>query len=142
MLLNNENSLVFMQMYKKKKLQHIAPIAFLLLCLSTLLLAACKEPTPTTLEVTVVNANGTTLPDAKVWLVAEPTDTAHNPVSVQDSTISDAAGKAYFDLSSFYQPGQIGVMQIKVKGFYFGLTGEALAEITEEQRNQVLLLIQ
>jgi hypothetical protein len=33
-------------------------------------------------------------------------------------------------------------MQIKVKGFYFGLTGEALAEITEEQRNQVLLQIQ
>lgn len=142
MLLNNENSLVFMQMYKKKKLYRTAPFAFLLLCVMALVFAACKETPPTTLEVTVVNANGTTLSDAKVWLVAEPTDTAHNPVAVQDSTISDASGKAYFDLSKFYKPGQIGVMQIKVKGFYFGLSGEALAEITEQERNQVLLQIQ
>lgn len=77
-----------------------------------------------------------------MWLVAEPTDTAQNPIAVKDSTVSNDSGKAYFDLSSFYKPGQIGVMQIKVKGFYFGLTGEALAEITEQKRNQVLLQIQ
>jgi len=106
------------------------------------LITSCKETPDTTLEVTVVNVNGTVLSDAKVWLVAEPTDTAHNPIAVKDSALTDASGKAYFNLSSFYKPGQIGVMQIKVKGFYFGLTGEALAEITEEQRNQVLLQIQ
>lgn len=105
-------------------------------------LVSCKETPPTTLEVTVVNTNGTVISEAKVWLVAEPTDTAHNTIAVQDSAFTDASGKAKFDLSSFYKPGQIGVMQIKVKGFYFGLTGEALAEITEQERNQVLLQIQ
>jgi hypothetical protein len=105
-------------------------------------LVSCKETPPTTLEVTVVNTNGTVISGAKVWLVAEPTDTAHNAIAVEDSTLTDASGKAKFDLSSFYKPGQIGVMQIKVKGFYFGLTGEALAEITEQERNQVLLQIQ
>ena len=131
-----------MQMYKKKKLNTIAATAFLSLLALVFFLVSCKETPPTTLEVTVVTANGTILPDAKVWLVAEPTDTAHNPIAVQDSSVSNASGKAYFDLSSFYKPGQIGVMHIKVKGFYFGLTGEALAEITEQKRNQVLLQIQ
>jgi hypothetical protein len=129
-------------MYKKKKLNTIAAAAFLSLLALAFFLVSCKETTPTTLEVTVVTANGAIISDAKVWLVAEPTDTAHNLIAVQDSAISNASGKAYFDLSSFYKPGQIGVMQIKVKGFYFGLTGEALAEITEQERNQVLLQIQ
>ncbi len=131
-----------MQMYKKKKLHTIAAISFLSLFATVFLFTSCKDTPATTLEVTVVNTNGAILSDAKVWLVAEPTDTAHNAIAVKDSAFTDAAGKAYFNLSSFYKPGQIGVMQIKVKGFYFGLTGDALAEITEEQRNQVLLQIQ
>lgn len=131
-----------MQMYEKKKLHHIAIIAFISMISMVFFLVSCKETPPTTLEVTVVNTNGDVISEAKVWLVAEPTDTAHNAIAVQDSAFTDAAGKAKFDLSSFYKPGQIGVMQIKVKGFYFGLTGEALAEITEQERNQVLLQIQ
>lgn len=131
-----------MQMYKKKKLNSIAAIAFLSLIAVVFFLVSCKETPPTTLEVTVVSTSGNIISNAKVWLVAEPTDTAQNPIAVKDSTVSNDSGKAYFDLSSFYKPGQIGVMQIKVKGFYFGLTGEALAEITEQKRNQVLLQIQ
>ena len=131
-----------MQMYEKKKLHHIAIIAFISMFSMVFFLVSCKETPPTTLEVTVVNTNGTVISEAKVWLVAEPTDTAHNAIAVQDSAFTDASGKVKFDLSSFYKPGQIGVMQIKVKGFYFGLTGEALAEITEQERNQVLLQIQ
>jgi hypothetical protein len=134
--------MVFMQMYEKKKLHHIAIIAFISMISMVFFLVSCKETPPTTLEVTVVNTNGDVISEAKVWLVAEPTDTAHNAIAVQDSAFTDASGKAKFDLSSFYKPGQIGVMQIKVKGFYFGLTGEALAEITEQERNQVLLQIQ
>ena len=131
-----------MQMYKKKKLNSIAAIAFLSLIAVVFFLVSCKETPPTTLEVTVVSTSGNIISNAKVWLVAEPTDTAQNPIAVKDSTVSNDSGKAYFDLSSFFKPGQIGVMQIKVKGFYFGLTGEALAEITEQKRNQVLLQIQ
>ena len=131
-----------MQMYEKKNLMHTARIAFLFLLTIVLLMASCKESYPTTLEVTVVDANGTVISEAKVWLEAEPTDTTHNAIAVEDSTVSNNVGKAYFDLTKFYKPGQIGVMQIKVKGFYFGLTGEALAEITELERNQVLLQLQ
>jgi hypothetical protein len=127
--------MVFMQMYEKKKLHHMGIIAFLSMISTVFFLVSCKETPPTTLEVTVVNTNGDVISEAKVWLVAEP-------IAVQDSTVTDAAGKAKFDLTSFYKPGQIGVMQIKVKGFYFGLTGEALAEITEQERNQVLLQLQ
>lgn len=131
-----------MQMYKKIKPNTIAAVAFLSLIAAAFFLVSCKETPPTTLEVTVVSSNGAIISNAKVWLVAEPTDTVHNPIAVEDSTVSNNSGKAYFELSSFYKPGQIGVMQIKVKGFYFGLTGEALAEITEQERNQVLLQIQ
>lgn len=131
-----------MQMYEKKKLQHIAVIAFLWMISMVFFLVSCKETPPTTLEVTVVNTNGQVISEAKVWLVAEPTDSAHNAIAVKDSSMTDATGKAKFDLSTFYKPGQIGVMQIKVKGFYFGLTGDAIAEITEQERNQVLLQIQ
>ena len=129
-------------MYKKIKLFHTRLYAIIPSLILLFIVLGCKETPPTTLEVLVVNANGTAINEAKVWLVAEPTDTLHNPIAVQDSTVSDASGKAYFDLTKFYKPGQIGVMQIKVKGFYFGLTGEALAEITEQQRNQVLLQVQ
>jgi hypothetical protein len=131
-----------MQMYEKKNLMHTARIAFLSMLTIVFLMASCKESSPTTLEVTVVDANGTVISEAKVWLEAEPTDTTHNAIAVEDSTVSNNVGKAYFDLTKFYKPGQIGVMQIKVKGFYFGLTGEALAEITELERNQVLLQLQ
>ena len=131
-----------MQMYKKIKLFHTRLYAIIPSLILLFIVLGCKETPPTTLEVLVVNANGTVINEAKVWLVAEPTDTLHNAIAVQDSTVSDASGKAYFDLTKFYKPGQIGVMQIKVKGFYFGLTGEALAEITEQQRNQVLLQVQ
>lgn len=131
-----------MQMYKKIKLKHIARIGFLSVLALVFFLVSCKQTAPTTLEVTVLNSSGERISGAQVWLVAEPTDTAHNALAVQDSTSSDNAGKAYFDLSTFYKPGQIGVMQIKVKGFYFGLNGEAFAEITEQQRNQVLLQLQ
>lgn len=131
-----------MQMYEKKNLMHTARIAFLSMLTIVFLMASCKESSPTTLEVTVVDANGTVISEANVWLEAEPTDTTHNAIAVEDSTVSNNVGKAYFDLTKFYKPGQIGVMQIKVKGFYFGLTGEALAEITELERNQVLLQLQ
>ena len=131
-----------MQMYEKKNLMHTARIAFLSMLTIVFLMASCKESSPTTLEVTVVDVNGTVISEAKVWLEAEPTDTTHNAIAVEDSTVSNNVGKAYFDLTKFYKPGQIGVMQIKVKGFYFGLTGEALAEITEFERNQVLLQLQ
>lgn len=131
-----------MQMYKKIKLFHTRLYAIIPSLILFFIVLGCKETPPTTLEVLVVNANGTVINEAKVWLVAEPTDTLHNPIAVQDSIVSDASGKAYFDLTKFYKAGQIGVMQIKVKGFYFGLTGEALAEITEQQRNQVLLQVQ
>jgi hypothetical protein len=131
-----------MQMYEKKNLMHTARIAFLSMLTIVFLMASCKESSPTTLEVTVVDANGTVISEAKVWLEAEPTDTTHNAIAVEDSTVSNNVGKAYFDLTKFYKPGQIGVMQIKVNGFYFGLTGEALAEITELERNQVLLQLQ
>jgi hypothetical protein len=131
-----------MQMYEKKNLMHTAKIAFLSMLASVFLVASCKETSPTTLEVTVVDSNGIVITEAKVWLEAEPTDTTHNAIAVQDSTASNNVGKAYFDLTKYYKPGQIGVMQIKVKGFYFGLTGEVLAEITELERNQVLLQLQ
>jgi len=131
-----------MQMYEKKNLMHTARIAFLSMLTIGCLVVSCKESSPTTLEVTVIDANGTIISEAKVWLEAEPTDTTHNAIAVEDSTVSNNVGKAYFDLTKFYKPGQIGVMQIKVKGFYFGLTGEALAEITELERNQVLLQLQ
>jgi hypothetical protein len=129
-------------MYEKKNLMHTARIAFLSMLTIGYLVVSCKESSPTTLEVTVIDANGTIISEAKVWLEAEPTDTTHNAIAVEDSTVSNNVGKAYFDLTKFYKPGQIGVMQIKVKGFYFGLTGEALAEITELERNQVLLQLQ
>lgn len=132
----------YMQMYKKKKLFHAVHIGFLGIILFTALLSGCKEPAPTTLEVSVITDAGTILPNAKVWLKAEPTDTAHNAISIDDSTSTDAAGKAYFDLSSYYKPGQIGVMVIKVNGFYFGLTGSVIKEIKEQERNQVLLTLQ
>ncbi|MFM6945825.1 MAG: hypothetical protein ACKOWW_01675 [Flavobacteriales bacterium] len=132
----------YMQMYKKKKLLRSARVGFIGLFLLSLILNACKEPAPTTLEVSVITDAGTILPNAKVWLKAEPTDTAHNAIAIDDTTSTDAAGKAYFDLSSFYQPGQIGVMVIKVNGFYFGLNGSAIKEIKEQERNQVLLTLQ
>ncbi|MEY3591593.1 MAG: hypothetical protein RLZZ38_550 [Bacteroidota bacterium] len=131
-----------MQMYEKKKLLRSALIGFIGFVLLTGLLNACKEPSPTTLEVSVITDAGTILPNAKVWLKAEPTDTVHNAISIDDSTTTDAAGKAYFDLSSYYKPGQIGVMIIKVNGFYFGLNGSVIKEIKEEERNQVLLTLQ
>ncbi|MFZ9657061.1 MAG: hypothetical protein ACO29Z_00075 [Crocinitomicaceae bacterium] len=132
----------YMQMYEKKKLLRSTLIGFVGFIVLLSFLSGCKEPTPTTLEVSVITDAGVILPNAKVWLKAEPTDTAHNAISIDDSTSTDAAGKAYFDLSSYYQPGQIGVMIIKVNGFYFGLTGSVIAEIKEEQRNQVLLTLQ
>ena len=104
-----------MQMYEKKNLMHTARIAFLSMLTIVFLTASCKESSPTTLEVTVVDANGTVISEAKVWLEAEPTDTTHNAIAVEDSTVSNNVGKAYFDLTKFYKPGQIGVMQIKVK---------------------------
>ncbi|MEN9699578.1 MAG: hypothetical protein RLZZ301_776 [Bacteroidota bacterium] len=109
----------------------------------SLVMSACQSEKKTTLEVSVCSASGQPLANAKIWLQAEPTDTsATGLISVNDSTTSDANGMAYFDLSDHYKPGQIGVMVIKVKGFYYGLTGESIAEITEEQRNQVNVLLQ
>jgi len=131
-----------MQMYEKKKLLRSAIIGFIVFVVFTSILSACKEPAPTTLEVSVISNAGAILPNAKVWLKAEPTDTANNAISIDDSTTTDAAGKAYFDLSSFYKPGQIGMMIIKVNGFYFGLSGSVIKEIKEEERNQVLLTLQ
>jgi hypothetical protein len=131
-----------MQMYEKKKLLRSAIIGFIVFLVFTSILSACKEPAPTTLEVSVISNAGAILPNAKVWLKAEPTDTANNAISIDDSTTTDAAGKAYFDLSSFYKPGQIGMMIIKVNGFYFGLSGSVIKEIKEEERNQVLLTLQ
>ncbi|MEY3099775.1 MAG: hypothetical protein RIS63_669, partial [Bacteroidota bacterium] len=98
-----------MQMYEKKNLMHTAKIAFLSMLAIVFLVASCKETSPTTLEVTVVDSNGIVITEAKVWLEAEPTDTTHNAIAVQDSTASNNVGKAYFDLTKYYKPGQIGV---------------------------------
>ena len=132
-----------MQMYKNfvgKIKQGDGIIVLLLLC--TLTLSSCYKKEPTSLEVAVQFSNGEFVKNALVKLVVEPTTNSNQVAIINDSTATNTGGLAFFDLDKYYKSGQVGVAVIKVKAFYFGLSGDQVIQIEEEKRNRVVVVIQ
>lgn len=115
-------------------------IALFLVC--SLPLTSCYKKEPTLLEVAVQFSNGELVENAKVKLVVEPTTNTNQVSIINDSTTTNSGGLAFFDLDKYYQSGQVGVAVLKVKAFYFGLTGDQVIQIEEEKRNRVVVIIQ
>lgn len=132
-----------MQMYKNfvgkiKVFVGIIP----LICMCLFLFSSCYKKEPTSLEVAVQFSNGELVKNAKVRLVAEPTTNSNQLSIINDSTTTNSGGIAFFDLDKYYKSGQVGVAVLKVNAFYFGLTGYTIAQIVEEKRNRVVVMIQ
>ena len=84
-----------------------------------LALGSCYKVQPTTATVTVTDVNGTPLPGTMVRLFPNPTEPANPPAELnqeRDQTKqADAQGKVYFDYSSYYQRGQVGLFVLNIE---------------------------
>ena len=98
------------------KLRYIGGLAAVLLLLA---LGSCYKVQPTTATITVTDVNGTPLPGTMVRLFPNPTEPANPPAELNqelDQTKqADAQGKVYFDYSSYYQRGQVGLYVLNIE---------------------------
>ncbi len=114
----------------------------LMLVLCIIATSSCYKKEPTSLEVAVQFSNGELVKNAHVFLTVEPTTNTGQMAIVDDSSTTNSGGLAFFDLNKYYKSGQVGVFVLKVKAFYYGLSGSQVIQIEEEKRNRVVVTMQ
>ncbi|MFT7343921.1 MAG: hypothetical protein ACI9XP_000498 [Lentimonas sp.] len=117
---------------------------FGLACLvAGLAVTGCKKPEDTIAKINVRNATNGIVSGAQVILEATATDPSQQGnVAVGDTTTSNAAGEAIFNLNKYYDQGQAGVIVFDVKCMKGSLSGDGIIKIEEEQTTTQTVIIE
>ena len=113
---------------------------------STLLMAlmvvtACKKPQDTTAKIYVRDADSNIVSGATVALYGEPSEPGQTS-DVGDTTETNAAGEAIFNLNELYKRGQAGVAVLNISASKGTKTGSGIIKIEEEKLNEETVFIQ
>ncbi|MBM3456332.1 MAG: hypothetical protein FJX80_14545 [Bacteroidetes bacterium] len=126
-------------MYNKLQIVRIN-ICFKLL-LFVFIFSSCYKEKKTMVTVTVKDENNTALENASVRLFAEPTSPSENMLIEDYTAYTNNEGKAYFNLTNLYQPGQTGVVVLSLEGSLNSLSGTDIITVEQEKNNRVDLVL-
>lgn len=118
-------------------------IFILAFSVATVSLMGCNKKKDTIAKIYIRNSANALVPGAKVILYGESSEPGQQgKVNVGDTTISNAAGEAIFNLNDLYQKGQAGVAVLNISAKKSLETGSGIIKIVEEVTNEETVFIQ
>ena len=103
--------------------------------------AACNKEDPTTVVITVQDSTGRPAEQAYVRLFANPAVPRADASRLMMEALTDAAGKAEFDYSGFYEQGQAGFAVLDILTFRDSTYAEGIIKVLEEETNEETLVL-
>ncbi len=106
--------------------------------------SGCKKDQQTIATITVVNADGETVPGASVRLYAVSSQTPPPPNEPRFDTtqVTNGTGKVSFDFSDYYEEGQAGFAVLDIEASKGSLEGEGIIKIEEMKTNEETVVIE
>ncbi|MCB0768969.1 MAG: hypothetical protein KDC00_01010 [Flavobacteriales bacterium] len=114
--------------------------ALMVLVLATVF-TACNKEDPTTVVITVKDADGRPAEMAYVRLFANPAVPRADASRLLMEAMTDAAGNAEFDYSGFYEQGQAGFAVLDILTFRDSTYAEGIIKVLEEETNEETLIL-
>jgi hypothetical protein len=110
------------------------------------ILSACVKIKPTTAIIYVKKPDGTMCSGAVVRLYGQPANitsaNASQELRIDLNAVTDAEGRAYFDLSQFYDGGQTGLAILNVDIMKGSLEQSSFIQVIEQEVNEETFFLQ
>lgn len=109
-------------------------------------LSACVKIKPTTAIIYVKKPDGSMCSGAQVRLYGQPATitsaNASQELRIDLTAVTDAEGRAYFDLSEFYDGGQTGLAILNVDMIKGSLERSGFIQVVEQEVNEETFFLQ
>ncbi len=103
----------------------------------------CNKEKPTTVVITVKDADGSPVPDAYVRLFANPLVPAKPDLTrLKKEGMTKANGTVEFDYTGLYEQGQAGFAVLDILTFRDTMYAEGIIKILEEETNEETLIME
>ena len=98
------------------KLRYLGGVGLLTMLL---FITSCYKVENTTATITITDKNGKVLPGTEVHVFPNPTEPSSPPAELNqeldETKITDASGKVYFDYTEYYKRGQVGLFVLNIE---------------------------
>lgn len=134
-------------MMNSRKSRQVRPLVVLISFTAVFfILSACVKIKPTTAIIYVKKPDGSMCSGAQVRLYGQPSNVtsanASQELRIDLNTVTDAEGRAYFDLSEFYEGGQTGLAILNVDMMKGSLERSGFIQVTEQAVNEETFFLQ
>jgi hypothetical protein len=103
----------------------------------------CNKKKDTVAKIYIRNGDNALVTGARVILYGESSEPGQQgKVNVGDTTKSNSAGEAIFNLNGLYQKGQAGVAVLNISASLGTATGSGIIKIVEEVTSEETVFIQ
>ena len=110
--------------------------------LGTVTLMGCNKKKDTIAKIYIRNADNALVSGARVILFGQSSEGKQGKVNVSDTTKSNSAGEAIFNLNEVYQKGQAGVAVLNISASLGTATGSGIIKVVEEVTSEETVFIQ
>ncbi len=105
--------------------------------------SACNKEKPTTVVITVKDADGSPVPEAYVRLFANPAVPADPDLTrLKREGMTKGNGTVEFDYTGQYEQGQAGFAVLDILTFKDTMYAEGIIKILEEETNEETLIME
>jgi hypothetical protein len=102
----------------------------------------CNKKEDTIAKIYVRDADMLLVPDARVILYGTSTTNQPSNVTLFDTTVTNSAGEAIFNLNEVYQLGQSGVAVLNIDVDKDGKFGQGIIKVEQETTSEETVYIQ
>lgn len=115
----------------------------LMVAVLSFVLPACNKEKPTTVVITVKDADGSPVSDAYVKLYANPAVPLKPDLTrMLKEGMTKANGTVEFDYTDLYEQGQAGYVVMDILTFRDTMYAEGIIKVLEEETNEETLIMQ
>lgn len=109
---------------------------------SVIAFEGCRKKEDTIAKIYVRDADMLAVADARVILYGQSTTNQPSSVTLFDTTTTNSAGEAIFDLNDVYQLGQAGVAVLNIDVEKGTKTGQGIIKVEQETTSEETVYIQ
>lgn len=114
----------------------------LLFSLGLITSLSCNKKKDTIAKIYIKNSSNALVSGARVVLYGQSSEGQQGKVTVGDTTKSNSAGEAIFNLNDVYQKGQAGVAVLNISASLGTETGSGIIKVVEEVTSEETVFIQ
>jgi len=123
--------------------KHSFIILAVLFSFGSIALIGCNKKKDTVAKIYIRNSDNSLVSGARVVLYGESSEPGQQgKVNVSDTTKSNSAGEAIFNLNNIYQKGQAGVAVLNISASFGTTTGSGIIKVVEEVTSEETVFIQ